>query len=149
MSPSCQVPSADGENINNAFFFSDLEEAKSDRVPPEDVRITEMNVTPYSDGKRVRVNIAITPFQIRPHLDMVILDPSGAEAATASIIEPMAWELEFTSHLRTTRQDGKYHLIMRLFYPPRDEEDPKLFRLDLPFDNTDLHELYFELPDTE
>ena len=136
------------EDINKAFFFPDLEEINNSKVPPKDVRILELGAAPYPDGKRVRINLETTPFLERPHLDMVILDPSGAEAATASIIEPMAWKQEFTAHLRTEWQKGKYKLIMRLFYPPRDKEDPKLFRLDIPVENTDLREFEFEIEES-
>ena len=147
MSTSSQTPN--GDDFNKEFFFSDLEEINNSKLPPEEVRILEVAATPYPDSKRVRVNLSMTPFEIRPHLDMVILDPSGAEAATASIIEPMAWKQEFTVHLRTKRQAGKYKLIMRLFYPLPDEEDPKLYRLDIPVENTDLCELTFEVPEGE
>ena len=143
---SCKISD---ENPNNAFFFSDLEELNNDRLPPEETRILGLEAKPYPDAKRVRINLETTPFLVRPHLDLVILDPSGAEAAVASIIEPMAWKQEFTVHLRTEEQDGEYQLIIRLFYPPRDEEDPKLFRLDIPVDDTDRKTLKFEVPSSE
>lgn len=143
---TCKISNLPEEDPNKAFFFPDLEEINASKLPPEETRILELSANPYPDGKRVRINIEMTPFQVRPHLDMVILDPNGAEAATASIIEPMAWKQEFTSHLRTEPQIGAYQLIVRLFYPPRDEEDPKLFRLDIPVDNTDLRAFEFELP---
>ena len=83
---------------------------------------------------------------MRPHADVVLLNPQGEPAASISIIEPMAWKLEFTLHLREARQNGDYKLAARLFYPPRDEEDPKLFRLDIPVDDTDFKEYSFEIP---
>ncbi|MCP4142857.1 MAG: hypothetical protein GY755_21655 [Chloroflexi bacterium] len=137
------------EDINKAFFFDDLEEINNSKVPPAEVRILELSAAPYPDGKRVRINLEMTPFLERPHLDMVILDPSDAEAATASIIEPMSWKQEFTVHLRTEWQPGNYKVIMRLFYPPRDKEDPKLFRLDVPVESTDIKELAFEIEKSE
>ena len=89
----------------------------------------------------------MTPFKVRPHADVVLLNPQGEPAASISIIEPMAWKLEFTLHLRQARQDGAYKLMARIFYPPRDEEDPKLFRLDIPVDDTDRAEYSFEFPE--
>ena len=142
---SCQVPNDDP---NKAFFFPDLDEINNNRLPPEEVHILDLSVEPYADAKRVRVNLEMTPFLTRPHLDLVVLDPSGAESAVASIIEPMTWKQEFTIHLRTAWQAGEYKLLMRLFYPPRDEEDPKLFRLDIPVDSTDERELAFEIPES-
>ena len=146
MSQSPPPPNED--DFNKEFFFPDLDEVNNSKLPPEEVRILDLTATPYPDAKRVRINLEMTPFQTRPHLDMVILDPSGAESATASIIEPMAWKQEFTVHLRTERQEGKYQLIMRLFYPVPDKEDPKIYRMDIPVDNTDLRELTFDLPES-
>ena len=147
MSPSSDNPELN--DPNKEFFFPDLDEINNSKLPPEETRILLLTAEPYPDGKRVRINLEMTPYQIRPHLDMVLLDPVGAEVATVSIIEPMAWKQEFTIHLRSTRQDGKYKLIMRLFYPPTDEEDPKLFRLDIPVEDTDLQELEFEIEESK
>ena len=144
MSSSCQISNSDP---HKDFFFPDLEEVNNNRVPPEEVRILELEAVPYPDAKRVRINLSMTPYLVRPHLDLVVLDPSGAETATASIIEPMTWKQEFTIHLRTAWQAGKYKLLIRLFYPPTDEEDPKLFRLDIPVDSTDEKKLEFEIPE--
>lgn len=146
MSPSSDNPELN--DPNKEFFFPDLDEINNSKLPPEETRILLLTAEPYPDGKRVRINLEMTPYQIRPHLDMVLLDPVGAEVATVSIIEPMAWKQEFTIHLRSTRQDGKYKLIMRLFYPPTDEEDPKLFRLDIPVEDTDRQELDFEIEES-
>ena len=142
MASNCNISQNDP---NKAFFFPDLDEVNNDRMPPEKTRILDLSVEPYPDAKRVRVNLEMTPFLVRPHLDLVILDPSGAESAVVSIIEPMRWKQEFTVHLRTERQAGKYKILMRLFYPPADKEDPKLFRLDIPVESTDTRELAFEL----
>ena len=143
------TPDSPEENDpNKEFFFPDLDELNKSKVPPEETRILLLTAEPYPDAKRVRINLEMTPYQIRPHLDMVLLDPVGDAVATVSIIEPMAWKQEFTIHLRAARQDGKYKLIMRLFYPPTDEEDPKLFRLDIPVEDTDRREMEFEIEES-
>ena len=147
MTPTCQIPN--GDDPNKEFFFPDLEELNINKLDPEETRILELTAEPYADAKRIRVNLEMTPFRVRPHLDMVILDPRGEVVASTSIIEPMAWKQEFTIHLRAERLDGIYKLIMRLFYPPPDEEDPKLFRLDIPVEDTDRWEFEFEIPEGE
>lgn len=147
--PSYEIPQSPDDDPNKAFFFPDLEEINNSKVPPEDVRIERLVGEPYPDSKRIRVNLDMTAFQERPHLDMVLIDPQGNIAANISIIEPMSWKQEFTIHLRKARQEGEYKLIARLFYPPRDEEDPKLFRLDIPVEDTDLKEYSFEIPKGE
>ena len=146
MSSTCKVSEIPENDPNKEFFFPDLEELNISKLPPEEVRILKLVGEPYPDGKRVRVNLDMTPYQVRPHLDMVVLNPQGKIVANISIIEPMAWKQEFTIHVREARQDGEYKLIARLFYPPRDEEDPKLFRLDIPVEDTDFHEYTFEIP---
>ncbi len=147
MNPTPESPEAN--DPNKEFFFSDLEELNISKLPPEETRILTLSAEPYPDAKRIRINLEMTPYQVRPHLDMVLLDPNGKEVATVSIIEPMAWKQEFTIHLRSERQDGKYKLIMRLFYPPTDEEDPKLYRLDIPVEDTDLRKLEFEIEESK
>ena len=147
MPPSVETP--EENDPNKEFFFPDLEELNINKLPPEEVRILELTAVPYPDKKRVLVNLVMTPFQIRPHLDMIILDPNGNPVATTSIIEPMAWKQELTIHLRTEALDGDYKLITRLFYPPPDKEDPKLFRLDIPVEDTDFSELEFTLATSE
>jgi hypothetical protein len=146
---SCQIPQTPDDDPNKAFFFPDLEEVNDNRVQPEDVRIETLSGEAYADAKRVRVNLDMTPFKVRPHADVVLLNPQGEPAASISIIEPMSWKLEFTLHLRQPRQDGQYKLVARLFYPPRDEEDPKLFRLDIPVADTDFKEYSFEIAASE
>ncbi len=143
---SCQICQNPNDDPNKAFFFPDLDGVNDNRVPPEEVRIEKLDAEPYADGKRVRVNFDMTPFKVRPHADVVLLNPAGNPAASISIIEPMSWSLEFTLHLREARQDGNYKLMARIFYPPRDEEDPKLFRLDIPVEDTDFQEYHFEIP---
>ena len=148
MSPSCQVSEVPEEyDPNREFFFPDLEEFNINKLPPEEVRILDLIAAPYSDNKRVLANIEMTPYQQRPHLEVAFIDPQGKEISAINIIEPLNWKMEFTMHLRGERQDGEYMLAARLFYPPRDEEDPKLARVDLPVEDTDRRIFKFEIPE--
>jgi hypothetical protein len=131
---------------NNLAFNLPLADGfDAERLPPEDVRILELSADPYPDGQRIRINLKITPYQKRPHIELAVLDPAGSEVSTISIIEPINWNLELTAHLRAAPQDGIYTLAARLFYPPRDEEDPKLARVDIPVDDTDTRNASFTL----
>jgi hypothetical protein len=98
------------------FFFP---EEDLNRMTPEETHITSLTAEPYPDGERVRVNIEITPFQARPWIEVVLTDADGEEVATASVIEPMAWKLEFTMHLRgaSRANAGPFKLEAKLFYP--------------------------------
>lgn len=94
-----------------------------DRRPPEETQITELNVTPYPDGRRLRVNVEITPFQKRPHLEFTLRDAAGDESSSVSMVEPLAWKLEFTMHVRG-ELNNPYALEARLFYPDGPAAEP-------------------------
>ena len=96
-----------------SFFFP---EDDLQRMAPEETHITSLTAEPYPDGERVHVNIEITPFQKRPHIEVLLTDTEGNEVATASIVEPMGWKLEFTMHLRGAKT-SPFKIEATLFYP--------------------------------
>lgn len=109
------------------FFFAEDDLL---RVPPDGTRIISLSAEPYPDHERVRVNIQMTPFQIRPHIEVSLTDGNGAEIATASIVEPMGWKLEFTMHLRGATATP-FRLEARLFYPDGPQAEPVSHVFDL------------------
>jgi hypothetical protein len=102
------------------FFFA---EDGLVRAAPADTRITSLSAEAYPDGERVRVNVEMTPFQQRPYLEVTLTDAVGEEVATASVVEPMSWKLEFTMHLRGATATP-FKLEARLFYPDGPEASP-------------------------
>ncbi|MGC8855581.1 MAG: hypothetical protein ACP5QU_02175, partial [Anaerolineae bacterium] len=106
------------------FFPEDL-----NRLAPEEVHITALTAEPYADGRRVHVNIEMTPFEKRPHLELTITNASGEELANVSIVEPMSWKLELTMHLRGDLLNP-HNLEALLFYP----EGPSAAPYHLSFD---------------
>jgi hypothetical protein len=113
----------------NFFFPDDL----TPRLPPEEVRVTELRAEPYPDGGRVRVNLEITPFQTRPHVDVTLFDSEGNEVAETSLIEPMTWKLEFTLHVRGKADPaGGYRLEARLYYPDGPAAEPVCIQFVIP-----------------
>lgn len=114
--------------MNNAFFF---DSAEGSPLPPEEVRIIGFHAEPYPEGQRVRVTIEMTPFQIRPWLEIALLDSDGEEVATANVIEPLNYKIELTMHIRREESVGKYKLVARLFYPDQADNDKKEFNFEV------------------
>ena len=112
------------------FFFPD---DLAPRAVPEETRILDLRAEPYPDGGRVRVNMEITPFQTRPHVDVTLLDADGEEVAATSLIEPMNWKLDFTLHVRgKTDPAGGYRLEARLYYPDGPAAEPVSIEFTIP-----------------
>jgi hypothetical protein len=105
-------------------FF--LPEDALQRMTPEETRITSLTAQPYPDGYRLRVNIEMTPFQKRPHLEVELKGANGEEVASSSIVEPLTWKIEFTMHIRG-ELNNPYTLEAKLFYPDGPTSEPKTF----------------------
>ena len=109
-------------------FF--LPEDHLQRMTPEETRITSLSAQPYPDGYRLRVNIEMTPFQKRPHLEVVLNNGEGDEVASSSIVEPMSWKIEFTMHIRGELKNP-YTLEARLFYPDGPTTEAQAYTFDV------------------
>ena len=105
-------------------------ESHLDRATPEETHITALSVDPYPDGRRLHVNIEMTPFQQRPHLDIMITNGVGDEIASANVVEPMTWKIEFTMHLRGELANP-YTLEAKLFYPDGPSKEPQTFSFEV------------------
>ena len=101
------------------IFFQDPTEVP---LPPQDVRIQELRVEPWADGRRVRVHLLLTPFQKRPSLEVVIHNSTEDPVAQVSIIETMTRKLEFIMHLREEEPAGAYTARAVLYYEPAVDE---------------------------
>ena len=112
------------------FFFPD---DLTPRAVPAETRITSLRAEPWPDRGRVRVNLEITPFQTRPHVDVILLNSDGEEVAATSLVEPMTWKLEFTLHVRgKTDPAGDYRLEARLYYPDGPAAEPVSIEFTIP-----------------
>ena len=96
------------------IFFQDPNDVP---LPPEEVRIREFTVEPWPDGRRVRVNVELTPFQKRPNGEINIKNGDGEEVASVSFIETIDPNIQFTMHLRTLETLGEYTITATVFYP--------------------------------
>jgi hypothetical protein len=109
------------------FFFP---EDNLQRMTPEETHITSLSAEPYPDGYRLRVNIEITPFQKRPHIEVTLNGADGEEIASSSIVEPLSWKLEFTMHIRGELKNP-YTIEAKLFYPDGPVTEPQTYTFDV------------------
>ena len=109
------------------FFFP---EDNLNRMTPEETHITSIHADPYPDGRRLHVNIEMTPFQKRPYLEVILKDGDGDEIQTTSIVEPLTWKIEFTMHIRGELMNP-YTLSAKLFYPDGPSAEPQDFKFDV------------------
>jgi len=130
--PENAIPNPDDANKNDLsmdFFFP---EDHLERTSPEETKILSLSAEPYEDGRRVRINIEMSYFEKRPHLEVMLTDSENQEISTASFVEPMNFKLEFTLHLRTKPADGPLDLEVRLFYPDGPEAEPVKVSFEIP-----------------
>jgi len=101
--------------------------------PPEETRILHLEVSPYEDGRRIRILLEITPFQKPPMIELNLTDPEGNDVGSASIIEPPRWKHELTMHIKFSKQTaGKFILSTRLFYPELEDQDKRVISFYIP-----------------
>ena len=100
------------------------------RMTPEETHITSLTAEPYPDGYRLHVNIETTPFQQRPHIEVVLHGADGEEVASTSIVEPLGWKMEFTMHIRG-ELNNPYTLEAKLFYPDGPADKPRSFTFEV------------------
>jgi hypothetical protein len=129
------VKSPEAQFLNNTLagfytmdiFFQDPNEV---RLPPEEVNLREMHVTPLADGNRVKVYLELTPFIKRPNIEVVISSASGKEVAHTSILETTLRKLEFFMHLRNSEPGSKYTIESTVYYQKLPE--PSDIPMDVP-----------------
>jgi hypothetical protein len=94
-------------------------------VPPEEVRIQRLEAAPHPDGRRVKVEIELTPFLQRPSLEVAITDGQGDEVASTNIIEAVNPRMSFTMHVRNAGAPGPHQLHVVVYYPDGPQADDK------------------------
>jgi hypothetical protein len=95
------------------IFFTDPNDIP---LPPEKMAIRSLTATPHQDGRRVMVEIEITPFLKRPNLEVEVTNQEGLLVSTFSIVEAIEKNMSFVLHLREANPLGSYRLSLELFY---------------------------------
>lgn len=91
--------------------------------PRERVKIEDVQLSPYPDGWRVKIDVDLTPFLERPNLEIRLIGLDGDArrlVAELSIIETMHRHMEFTMHIRgVSAPSGAYTAEVDLYYDDR------------------------------
>jgi hypothetical protein len=93
------------KRLPDILFFEDEDEAP--RLPHE-VEITEVQVRPLPDGRRVVIQVALTPFVESPSFDVTILRPDGTAERTLSVVSTMDRMNTLTMHLTRPERLPEY-----------------------------------------
>ncbi len=108
-------------------FFANIDPDEK-RLPPEEVRIRDLQAQILEEGRRVKVYLEVDPFLKRPNAELTITDPQGRIVSETSIIESMMRKMELTMHLRGDPLSGQHTLAATLFYahfePPAEPGQP-------------------------
>ena len=102
------------------------------RLPPEEVRLTHVQVIPQPDSRQVKVHLELTPFMKRPNIDVTITSGSGKEVGHTTILETMMNKLEFTVHLRQFEPGDALNLHTSLYYQKLPEPSDTAEEVPLP-----------------
>jgi hypothetical protein len=129
------------------FFLHDPDKS---RLPPEEVRLRKVQVSPQPNGQRVKIYLELTPFTKRPNVSVTITSASGKEVAHTSILETMLPKLEFTMHLRGPNPGNEYIVETSVYYQSLPE--PSDIPIDIPLPDpliVDHNKTVFSLPHLE
>jgi hypothetical protein len=100
----------------NLSFFPDPDHAPR---PREEIQLESLDLTPYPDGRRAKVDLTITPFMPmdRPSLEISVTDEDDNLVASLSVVETNTHVLSLTVHLKTIEQPkGQYTFQVDLYY---------------------------------
>ena len=96
----------------------DIEFVDPDEIPltPEEVRFLGVVAEPFSDNRRIRLTINLTPFQQPPEIEIFALNPAGERVTEATIIGAPNKQMSLTMHLRGDVVEGVYQFHFSLGY---------------------------------
>ena len=95
------------------MFFEDEKETLR---PPRQVEITEAHVRPLPDGRRIVVQVTLTPFVEPPSFDVTILRLNGAVERTLSVIGAVDRTSTLTMHLNQLDRADEYIARVELLH---------------------------------
>jgi hypothetical protein len=114
--------------------FFDSNEAP---VPPEDVRVRSLNVEPYPDGKRLALDLDVTPFQEAPDLAIRIQDRHDNLIASTDVIEASDPKMRLTIHIRGPAPQGPLAAVVEVHYQDQGQVDSKQVGFEFPNESSE------------
>lgn len=100
------------------FFDSGFELGK-DRA---DVRLRNLGIFVYEEGRRVAVGFELTPFRERPSLEVTATNARGEPAGSIMVIEALSPNFSLTLHLRDREPTATYRLEAVVYYTDEESE---------------------------
>lgn len=100
-------------------FYDDLDGGPRSR---EEVRLRELGLYVYEDGRRVAIGFDLTPFLERPSILVRVTNADGDEAASLSVIEAMQPNFNLTMHLRDDTSKDPYEVEAIVYYVSEEGE---------------------------
>ena len=102
------------------------------RVPPEEVRLLDVKITPQPKVGRVKIFIELTPFMKRPNVNVSITNKAGKEIAQTSILETMLPNWNSPCTLRDAEQGAEYSVDTWVYYQRMPEPSEIAVEIPLP-----------------
>lgn len=89
--------------------------------PREEIEITDFQAEPYPDGRRLHLDIEMTPFAPadRPSLEITAVDSKGRPISSVSVIDSMQRRLSLTMHFKQPELAvGEVAVVAQLYFDP-------------------------------
>jgi hypothetical protein len=100
-------------------FFDDGYKSGKERA---DVRLRNLGVFVYEEGRRIAVGFELTPFRERPSLEVTATNARGEAAGSMMVIEALSPNFSLTLHLRDREPTDRYELEAVVYYPEEENE---------------------------
>lgn len=87
--------------------------------PRSEIRIEKLELSSYPDGRRIRVELEMTPFapKDRPNIEITALRSDGVPVGSTTIIEAVQRTIGLTLHIREAEQPhGDYQFVVQLYF---------------------------------
>ncbi|MBP6469212.1 MAG: hypothetical protein KBE23_21955 [Chloroflexi bacterium] len=118
------------------FFDDPLETPKS----REDVRLNDLGLYVYADGRRVAVGFNLTPFLEKPCIEVRVVNERGEPAGWLNVIETIETNFSLTMHLRDREPTQRYEVTAVVYYATPETERMDVHKLVKTFDATQVGE---------